>query len=106
MLFTADLDNHTFTGLFYVDNGATFQKEITGNFNSGNILEAGDNYEYHLVFSVPDQYGGNYTLDFSNSLGRMEGVADGFSNYNAAFDLNADGYINGRDLAMLKAHQF
>ena len=63
------------------------------------IVDFGDNT---IVMSCQNGCGTEREYLFAD----MIGAEYGDSNYNEAFDLNQDGYINGRDLAMLKAHQF
>ena len=81
VLYEANLNNETFSGKFYVDNGESYEQDVSGHFYTGNIFGSGSDYEYHIAFSVPNRYGGNYVLDFSNSLGNLQGTADGFDQY-------------------------
>ena len=63
------------------------------------IVDFGDNT---ITMACLNGCGTEQNFNFAD----LVGAELGDSNYNEAFDLNADGFINGRDLAMLKAHQF
>ncbi len=63
------------------------------------VVDFGDNM---IIMACLNGCGTEQEYNFAE----MVGAELGDSNYNASFDLNSDGIINGRDLAKLKAHQF
>ncbi len=73
VLYSINYQNNSFDGLFYITGDIEYIQNIYGSVTDG--IEG----EQILSFSVPNSYGGNYSLDFYDNTGIIEGVADGFA---------------------------
>ena len=77
-------------------------KDIYAIWKDDHVFRVTDFGDNTVVLTCLNGCGTEQEILFSE----LVGAAYGDSNYNEAIDLNADGIINGRDLARLKAHQF
>ena len=92
----------TFTGWSDTFSDIQADKDVWANWKDDHIFKVTDFHDNTIEMSCVNGCGTSVEYSFFDVVG----AEIGDSVYNSAIDLNADGIINGRDLAMLKKGQY